>query len=320
MRTPDSCGFLTEAARLIEFAGVGKTYRSLLGRSVTAVTDVSFSLVAGEVVGIAGPNGAGKSTLIALLLGLIRPSTGRVTIDGLAPRDFVERAGIGYLPELIPITPSWRADEAITRMAVLGGVPASVLRARVDDVIERVGLEEHRRKRCKQLSKGNLQKVGLAQALLRDESVYVFDEPTHGLDPVWTQRFRELIAELRRPDRTMLIASHNLDELERVADRVVIIDRGRIQRIVDLRGAAAAVSVAYRVRVVAGIAAVLTAFPTAVEVAPGEVSIPALDLASLNRGLQWAIGEGALVTAVVPAESALEREFRSAVQVLGANA
>jgi len=284
------------------------------------VSDVSFAIEPGEVVGIAGPNGAGKSTLIALLLGFITPTTGTLRIDGRAPRQFVEETGIGYLPELIPLNPAWRADEAITRMAVLGGLPAAVVRARVDDVIERVGLSEHRRKRCKELSKGNLQKVGLAQALLLDERVYVFDEPTHGLDPVWTQRFRELIRELRRPDRTMLIASHNLDELERVADRVIIIDRGRIQRIVDLRGAGVTEATAYRVRAAAGAAVLLGAFPTAVEQVPGEITIPAVDLATLNRGLAWAIGEGAVISAVMPVESALEREFRSAVQPTGGEA
>jgi ABC-type multidrug transport system ATPase subunit len=254
------------------------------------------------------------------LLGFIAPTTGTLRIDGRAPRQFVEETGIGYLPELIPLNPAWRADEAITRMAVLGGLPAAVVRARVDDVIERVGLSEHRRKRCKELSKGNLQKVGLAQALLRDERVYVFDEPTHGLDPVWTQRFRELIRELRRPDRTVLIASHNLDELERVADRVIIIDRGRIQRIVDLRGAGVTEATAYRVRAAAGAAVLLGAFPTAVEQVPGEITIPAVDLATLNRGLAWAIGEGAVISAVMPVESALEREFRSAVQPAGGDA
>jgi ABC-type multidrug transport system ATPase subunit len=301
---------------LITFEQVAKTYRSAFGRRVDAVVDVSFTIGDGEVVGIAGPNGAGKSTLIALMLGLVSPTSGRVRLSGSAPRDFAEQIGVGYLPELIPLNPLWPAEQALRRFAVLGGVPAADVQNRVNDVIERVGLAEHRRKRCKQLSKGNLQKVGLAQSLLRDERVYVFDEPTHGLDPVWSQQFREIIQQLRRPDRCMLVASHNLDELERICDRVVIIDRGRVQRIVDLHGAAPDTS-RYRVRVAAGVAHLLGAFPGAAETAPGEILIPDVDLSALNLGLARAIGEGALLSSVQPDKSALEREFHDAVRPSG---
>jgi ABC-2 type transport system ATP-binding protein len=275
---------------------------------------VTFSIAAGEVVGIAGPNGAGKSTLIALMLGLMPPTSGRVRLDGRAPRDFAEQEGVGYLPELIPLEPSWRADTALRRLGVLAGVPSSALSAKVDEVISRVGLEEHRRKRCKQLSKGNLQKVGLAQSLLTEQRAYVFDEPTHGLDPVATQRFRDIIRDMRRPDRAMLVASHNLDELERICDRVVIIDHGRIQRVVDLKAAVAPEQLSpYRVRVASGAAALIAAFPGAVETSPGDVMIPALDVATLNRGLARAIADGAAILMVNPDKSALEREFHSAV-------
>jgi ABC-2 type transport system ATP-binding protein len=315
---PASCGFSHKDLPLITFEQVGKTYRSLLGRRVEAVTDVTFTIAAGEVVGIAGPNGAGKSTLIALMLGLFSPTTGRVRFDGRSPRDYAEETGVGYLPELIPLEPQWRADEAITRMGVLSGVPAQDMKRRVDDVIDRVGLSEHRRKRCKQLSKGNLQKVGLAQSLLMDAKAYVFDEPTHGLDPVATQRFREIIRELRRPDRAMLIASHNLDELESICDRVVIIDHGRIQRIVDLRSLAGTEErFAYRIRAASGTAAIIAAFPGAVEEQAGDVAIPAVDLGTLNRGLAHAIANGAVIAMVNPAKSALEREFHDAVRPAG---
>lgn len=279
---------------------------------------MSFSTAPGEVLGIAGPNGAGKSTMIALMLGLFGPTTGRVSLDGRNPREYAETVGVGYLPELIPLDPSWKADEAIERMAILSGIPKRDVRARVDEVIERVGLAEHRRKRCKQLSKGNLQKVGLAQSLLMDARVFIFDEPTHGLDPVATQRFRDIIRDLRRADRTMIIASHNLNELESICDRVAIIDRGRIQRIVDLRSAAAVEERhAYRVRASAGAAELLAVFPGAIAEGQGDVSIPAVDLATLNRGLAEAIARGTLVSMVNPAKSALEREFHDAVRPMG---
>jgi ABC-type multidrug transport system ATPase subunit len=281
------------------------------------VAGVSFTVDAGEVVGIAGPNGAGKTTLIALLLGFISPTAGRVRVDGRSPRTFAETEGVAYLPELIPLNPAWRAETAIARMATLGGVPARDVQARVDDVIARTGLTEHRKKTCRQLSKGNLQKVGLAQALLRDERVVVFDEPTHGLDPVWTQRFREIVRELRRGDRAILVASHNLDELERISDRVIIIDRGLVQRVVEINAATASETASYRIRAVAGVPALLDAFPGATQAGAGEVALSTIDLVALNAGLARAIANGALVAAVVPEATSLEREFHAAVRPRG---
>src|SRR5690606_24036707 len=125
---------------------------------------------------------------------------------------------VGYLTELVNLPPTWRLPDALDRMAILAGVPAAERRQRIDDAIVRLGLSDHITKRVKQLSKGNLQRLGLAQALIGDADVVVLDEPTHGLDPVWTQRFREVVTELRRPDRAILIASHNLDELESLSD------------------------------------------------------------------------------------------------------
>ena len=265
------------------------------------------------MLGIAGPNGAGKSTILALLLGFTLPSEGSLAIAGLAPRRYVERFGVSYLPELMALPAAWTVETALARLAVLSGVPTEQLPAAVERVIEVLAIGEHRRKRLKTLSKGNFQRVGLAQALLRDDDLVVFDEPTHGLDPVWTQRFRDIVQGLRRPGRAIIIASHNLDELERLADRVAIIDHGRVQRVVTVSGSSAIGPMAYRVRVAANPDAVLAAFPGAALGTNGDVDVPALDLVALNGGLAAAIAGGALVSAVVPRESALEHAFRSAV-------
>ena len=280
-----------------------------------AVEEISLRIDAGEVVGLAGPNGAGKSTLIGMLLGYLAPTRGDVRIAGEAPRRYIERNGIGYLSELVAIEPRWRAREALVRYATLAGIPDAELDARVESVIERLGLGEHRDKRVKALSKGNLQRLGLAQALLRDDDVLVLDEPTHGLDPVWTQRFRDIVQELRRPGRAMFIASHNLDELQRVADRVAIIDGGRLQRVVDVRGAAQpGGTAAYRLMIAEGSAHVSSAFPGATHVAGTEWSLPAMSVEALNEGLARLIALGGRISAVAPARSALEEEFRAAVR------
>ncbi|MDQ3244381.1 MAG: ABC transporter ATP-binding protein, partial [Gemmatimonadota bacterium] len=158
---------------MIEFNSTTKIYRSLLGRSVTAVEEFSLQVAEGEVLGIAGPNGAGKSTLISLLLGYLKPTTGTVTIDGQEPRAHVERHGIGYLSELMTINPSWTGEDALRRFATLAAVPRAQVETRVDAVIEEMGIAEHRSKKIKAMSKGNLQRLGLAQALLRDEKVMI---------------------------------------------------------------------------------------------------------------------------------------------------
>ena len=306
------------AAFVIEFKDVGKTYRSLLGNSVKAVEEFSLSVNAGEILGIAGPNGAGKTTLIAMMLGYLRPTTGTVEIGGLPARHYVERNGIGYLSELIAINTKWRADTALVRYATLAGVPEPEIKGRVDFVIELLGLGEHRDKKVKALSKGNLQRLGLAQALLRDEDILVLDEPTHGLDPVWTQRFRDIVTDLRRPDRTILIASHNLDELQRLADRVAIIDRGRLQRLVNTgyeHALPTTTGTRYRLTLAKGQEVMRELAPNAEDAGGGrgEFYVTVQGIAELNSLISDLIGRGALVASVIPERSVLEQQFREAV-------
>ncbi|HEU4720208.1 MAG TPA: ABC transporter ATP-binding protein [Gemmatimonadaceae bacterium] len=303
---------------MIAFDHVGKRYRGLFGREVRALEDFTVELRAGEVFGLAGPNGAGKSTLINLLLGYLGPSEGAIRIAGQDPRRYVEAHGISYLSELVAIPPAWRTEEALKRYALLAGVPAHARAARIEQVIDWMGLGEHRAKRVKQLSKGNLQRLGLAQALLCEERVMVLDEPTHGLDPVWTQRFRDVVGALRREDRVILIASHNLDELARVADRVAIIDHGRLQRLVDVRGAVehdAADRTPYRIALVRGAELVATVFPDARAVGQGEYQLDGLTLDAVNAGLAALIARGALASMVYPVHSMLEQQFREAVGI-----
>jgi ABC-type multidrug transport system ATPase subunit len=302
------------SSHVIEFSSATKVYRSLLGRPVTAVEDFSLQVADGEVLGIAGPNGAGKSTLISLLLGYIRPTGGRVTIDGMHPRAYVEKNGIGYLSELMTINPNWNTESALSRFAMLAAVPPPEIRARVDSVIEKLGIGEHRAKKIKALSKGNLQRLGLAQSLLRDERIMILDEPTHGLDPVWTQRFREIVEGLRQPGRTVIIASHNLDELQRLADRVAIIDRGRLQRVVRTGyDSSAEMAGSYRIAIVRGMEMVRDFFPVTSDLGGGEFEISVSGFEQLNESLGKAIAAGMRVAGVVPARSVLEQQFREAV-------
>lgn len=300
---------------MIAFDQAGKTYVNLIRtKRIVALEGLSLELRRGEVVGIAGPNGAGKSTLISLLLGFLHPSNGRVTIDGMPSRQFVEAQGIGYLTELVNLPPRWRVGAVLRRMAVLSGVPRGEVPDRVAAAVDGLGLGEHVDKQVRQLSKGNLQRVGLAQALLGEFGVVVLDEPTHGLDPVWTARFRDVVAQLRQPERLVLIASHNLDELERLADRVAILNRGRLTRVVDsATHGDEEQSIPWRM-VFEGAPDVIAAFPTAtaVEGRAGTWRVEATrgDLSATLGGLLTA---GAVLIECVPEESRLETAFRTAV-------
>jgi ABC-2 type transport system ATP-binding protein len=301
---------------VVRFDNVGKSYAPSGGTPVRAVDAMTFTVAAGEVFGIAGPNGAGKSTMISMLLGYVAPSEGVVTVAGQRPRDFVESEGIGYLSELVAIKPSWRVEEAMVRFATLAGVPAACVRPRIDELFELLGLGEHARKRIKELSKGTLQRVALAQALLADDvRVLVFDEPTHGLDPLWTQHFRELVPTLRRNDRAIVIASHNLDELERLADRVAIVDRGKLVRMVETRQSVSETSVTrYRIAFRGDERVVRELFASAVVTGPDEIEIAVTGLEELNRALSSLIARGILISSATPAYSALEEQFRQAVR------
>lgn len=300
---------------MIQFAQAGKTYvHPLTRKRVVALDGLDLTMQRGEVFGIAGPNGAGKSTLISLLMGFLHPTTGRVTIDGRAPRAYIEAHGIGYLTELVALPPRWKVPVALERIAALAGVPSRERTATVATLMERLGLTEHAAKQIRQLSKGNLQRVGLAQALLGEFDVVVLDEPTHGLDPLWTQRFRDIVESLRRPDRVILIASHNLDELERLADRVAILDKGRLQRVVARPGSSETAAMRWRI-VFEGEVALATHLPVA-EPFPGiahgwrvQATRP-----EVSRALATVLGQGAVLVECMPDESRLESAFREAVQ------
>ncbi len=302
---------------MIALQDVTKVYRTLLRRrDVRAVDDFTLEISTGEIFGIAGPNGAGKSTLIAMLLGFLRPTTGTLTVDGRAPRDYVETHGVGYLSELVAIPPMWNVRRTLVRYAVLANVPRHERAARVESAMQLLGLLEHENKRVKQLSKGNLQRLGLAQALLSESDLIILDEPTHGFDPIWTQRFRDIARDLKRPGRTVVIASHNLDELERVADRVGIIDRGRLQQIAEIGARTTGSLAVYRLVVASPSPLVTEAFPGAVAVREGkgeEFRTPPIDLEMLNAGLARLIAGGVQIVAAVPERSRLETAFREAV-------
>jgi Cu-processing system ATP-binding protein len=204
--------------------------------SVTAVDHLSFEVPAGETFSLIGPNGAGKTTTLRMLLGLTRPTQGRIAVGrrGLAPSDPEARRDIGYVPQRVEFPPGRTVAEVLGFFADLRALP----REAVDRALQRVGLIAVRQRRAHELSGGYTQRLSLAQALLADPELLILDEPTASLDPEATWEFRTLVEQLQREGKTILLCSHLLSEVERVADRVLILLEGRraaLERLAELR-------------------------------------------------------------------------------------
>jgi ABC-2 type transport system ATP-binding protein len=199
--------------------------RKRYGRQ-TAVDGVSFAVGRGEVVGLLGPNGAGKTSVIKMLLGLVRPDAGEVLLLGRPSRDPRSRERVGYLPELFRYQPWLTPDEVLALHVRLAGVDVTPAERRA--CLAAVGLADRSRDRVGGFSKGMQQRLGLAVALVASPDLVVLDEPTSALDPLGRADVRDLVLSLKSRGIAVLLNSHLIGEVERVCDRVVILDKGRV--------------------------------------------------------------------------------------------
>jgi len=215
---------------MVEIRGVTKGYRRGFRPRLAALDSLDLHVERGTTLAVVGPNGAGKSTLFGVLAGLIRPDEGSIRIDGRIPGVRVRAGGIGFLPDRVRFPEERRVAEVLRRLAILDGCPLRELSSRVDRALELTGLAARGSSRCRNLSHGLRQRLGLAQLLLQPRSLLLLDEPLAGLDPLWRARFRELIVRLRTevPDLTILLSSHELGEVIRIADRVAVIRAGQV--------------------------------------------------------------------------------------------
>lgn len=198
-------------------------------RPKRALDRLSVGVNAGEVFGLLGPNGAGKSTTLKTLLGLVLPSSGTAYILGRRLGDVAVRARLGFLPENPYFYDHLTAEEFLTYMGELFGLSRTERKRRTGELLARVGLDESRDVPLRKFSKGMLQRVGIAQALINDPELIFLDEPMSGLDPVGRREVRDLILELKRTGRTIFLSTHILSDAETLCDRVAILNRGRLQ-------------------------------------------------------------------------------------------
>lgn len=215
---------------VVEFDSVTKEYRSLLGRRFRALDSFTLKVEAGEIFGFLGPNGAGKTTAIHLAMGFMRPTSGSGRLLGEPFGHAATRRRVGFLPENVALYPR-RAEQLVRFYGAINGMEPSHLDKRTGQVLEMAGLQEDARRNVSRFSRGMLQRVGLAQALVNDPELLVLDEPTSALDPVARVRVRELLVEARAAGKTIFLSSHLLSEIELLCDRVAVLHRGKLVRL-----------------------------------------------------------------------------------------
>ncbi len=196
--------------------------------SVTALDGLSLSVSRGEIYGFLGPNGSGKTTTLKILMGLIRATSGTAELFGQPVGDVQVRRRIGFLPESPYFYDYLTGEEFLSFYGQLAGLERTELGRRVTDLLEQVGLSDARKRQLRQFSKGMLQRVGLAQALIHDPELIILDEPMSGLDPLGRKQIRDLILSLRDQGKTVFFSTHIIPDVEMICDRVGIIVRGRL--------------------------------------------------------------------------------------------
>jgi ABC-2 type transport system ATP-binding protein len=214
----------------VEAKGLTKVYTGRFGRNpVVALRDLDLEVRRGEVFGLLGPNGSGKTTTLKLLLGLIFPTSGEATVLGQKPGNVLVNQRIGFLPEESYLYQFLNADETLDFYGRLFRLRRGERKKRIDELIRMVGLEDARRRAIRGYSKGMSRRIGLAQALINDPEVLFLDEPTSGLDPIGTREIKDLILDLKRRGKTVLMCSHLLADVEDVCDRIAILKTGELK-------------------------------------------------------------------------------------------
>ncbi len=214
---------------IVNAVGLTKIFKDFWMRAkATAVDGISFNIERGEVFGLLGPNGSGKSTTIKLILGLLNTTKGRLTVFGKEPHDVATKKFIGFLPEESYLYPYLNSLETLDYYGRLYGLDRKTRTRRSEELLEMVGLSQVAHRHVGEFSKGMMRRIGLAQALINDPEFLILDEPTSGLDPIGTRQVKDLLLELKRRGKTILLSSHLLSDVEDVCDRMTILYGGKI--------------------------------------------------------------------------------------------
>jgi len=216
---------------MIVLKNITKSYTTdFLRKKQKAVNDISLDIQQGEIFGIIGANGAGKSTIIKMIMGFIRPDEGEVFIENKNPVDPQSRLNMGYLPENPYFYNNLTVLELLRFSTAASGVPKSLAEERIASLLKTVDLYSARKQRLKTYSKGMVQRAGICFSLVHDPKIVVLDEPMSGLDPLGRKMVIDLVLDLKARGKTILFCSHILNDVERICDRVAIMDKGHLKR------------------------------------------------------------------------------------------
>ena len=217
---------------VISAQGLTKVFKDFWGRpKARAVSGIDFEVKRGEVFGLLGPNGSGKSTTVKMLLGLLYPSKGRISVFGHSPRHVQTKSRLGYLPEESYLYRYLNSEETVDFFGSLFHIESKERKERAEQLIQMVGLENAKRRHVGEFSKGMQRRIGLAQALINDPDLVILDEPTSGLDPIGCREIKDLILTLAERGKTVILSSHLLSDVEDVCDRAMILYGGKVQAI-----------------------------------------------------------------------------------------
>ena len=215
---------------IVSAIGLTKVFKDFWGRpKAKAVNDIDFEIKKGEVIGLLGPNGSGKSTTVKMILGLLYPTAGQISVLGRSPQAVESKKEIGYLPEESYLYKYLTAEETLDFFGSLFDLSKEERESRIEQLLDMVGMSHARRRRVGEFSKGMARRIGLAQAMINDPEFLILDEPTSGLDPLGCKEVKDLILMLKKRGKTVLVTSHLLSDVEDVCDRVIILFGGKIR-------------------------------------------------------------------------------------------
>ena len=291
--------------------------RKVFGGKV-AVRNLTLDVPRGEVFGFLGPNGAGKSTCVKMLLGLVFPTSGQADVLGRPAGEVKARSKVGFLPEHFRFYDWLTPAELLKLHGRLYGMSQGVLRERIPTLLDLVGLTPHREKRLQEFSKGMLQRIGLAQALINDPELIFLDEPTSGLDPFGRRMVRDVIKAQRNRGATVLLNSHLLGEVEITCDRVAFIKNGEVVETRTLEGEAKEQNaVLIRAgKVTADMVKGLTQWTSSARYEEGRLAFSLSSNATLPEVVRYLVSAGADIYEVAPQRLSLEERF---LQIVGSD-